>query len=258
MKRRGVVLPPVRPSAAIARNYQSAIDRLIREMNADTRRALQEDYDAAEFAKDATPVNALVERMRALRRKWLARFDALAPELSRLFAAAAATRSDVQLRNALRRAGFTVRLQLSEGQANILQATVHENVSLIRSIPEQYMTDVEGMVMRSVVNGRDLATLTDGLSKRYGITRRRAATIARDQNNKVTGALQAQRQAELGLKAIWMHSAGGKTPRPSHVANNGKEYDPAVGWYDPDVGEHIWPGTLINCRCVSRAVVFPG
>lgn len=252
-----VTIRPIRASAAIQRSYQASLDRLIREMNADTRRVLVEDYDEDEFAKDASPVNALVSAMRSLRAKWLARFDALAPELARIFVGAAAGRSDIQLRNALRNAGMTVKFQLTPSQANILQATVQENVSLIKSIPEQYLSDVEGMVMRSAVQGRDTGALTAALEKRYGITRRRAATIARDQNNKITGALQANRQAELGLKAIWMHSAGGKTPRPSHVANNGKQYDPAEGWYDPDAKEWIWPGTLINCRCTSRTVVFP-
>lgn len=254
---RPVTIRPIRASAGIQRAYQASIDRLIREMNADTKRVLAEDYDAAEFAKDATPVEALVAAMRGLRRKWLERFDALAPAMARIFVGAAGSRSDTQLRNELRKAGMTVKFQLTEGQANIIQATVHENVSLIKSIPEQYLGDVEGMVMRSVVEGRNTGALTAALEKRYGITRRRAATIARDQNNKITGALQANRQAELGLKAIWLRSAGGKTPRPSHVAQNGKQYDPKTGWYDPVAKEWIWPGTLINCRCTSRTVVFP-
>jgi uncharacterized protein with gpF-like domain len=66
------------------------------------------------------------------------------------------------------------------------------------------------------------------------------------------------RQEEVGItKAVWLHSHGGKTPRKTHWANNGKPYDPAKGWFDPDpkVRKYIWPGTEINCRCVSRSVV---
>ena len=44
---------------------------------------------------------------------------------------------------------------------------------------------------------------------------------------------------EAGItKARWLHSAGGKTPRPEHVAFSGKTYDIATG---ADV-EGRWPG----------------
>src|SRR5205085_12109859 len=94
------------------------------------------------------------------------------------------------------------------------------------------------------------------LRHRFGVTRRRAALIARDQNNKVSGALHRVRQLELGIeKAIWIHSGGGKHPRPTHVRNNGKQYDVAKGWYDPAEKKFVMPGELINCRCVSRPVI---
>ena len=252
-----ITLPPVRPSAGVARNYQARIDRLIRDMHADIRRVVLEDYDAPAFAKDASPVETIVEAMRALRRKWLGQFETLAPALSKYFATAMAERSDTQLHNLLRRGGISVKFQTTQSQRNILDATIHENVSLIRSIPEQYLTGVEGLVMRSVMAGRDLASLTKGLQEQYGVTRRRAAFIARDQNNKATGALQANRQAELGLRAEWLHSTGDKHPRPTHKANSGKDYDPAKGWFDPAEGRHILPGELINCTCTSKTIVFP-
>lgn len=76
--------------------------------------------------------------------------------------------------------------------------------------------------MQSVGRGRDLKTLTDELEKRYGITRRRAALIARDQNNKATSVMQSARQRSVGItEGIWRHSRAGKTWRPSHVKANG-------------------------------------
>ena len=39
-------------------------------------------------------------------------------------------------------------------------------------------------------------------------------------------AMNRARQDELGIeKARWRHSGGGKHPRPTHVANDGKTYD---------------------------------
>jgi uncharacterized protein with gpF-like domain len=64
------------------------------------------------------------------------------------------------------------------------------------------------------------------------------------------------RQKELGItKAIWVHSGGGKHPRPEHVAFSGKEYDVEKGAYLE--GKWTWPGFEINCRCTSRSVI-PG
>ena len=256
-----IVLPAVRPSAAIEAAYQRRIDQLIREMHLDVALHLRLDWrrnPPATVAKDASPVEDIVSTLGMLSRKWLAKFDALAPSLAGYFAQSVHDRSDRQLRNILKRGGMSVEFQMTEAQRSILSATVAENVSLIRSIPQQYLTEVEGMVMRSVVAGRDVGTLTQELQDRYGITKRRAAGISRDQNNKATGQLQANRQAELGLQSEWLHSSGGKVPRPTHVKQSGHLYDPAVGWLDPAVGVRIWPGTLINCRCVGKTVVFPG
>ena len=252
-----ITLPPVRPSAGISRNYQARIDAMIKEMQADCRAAIMADYDAKAFAKDASPVESIIDVLRGLRRKWLGRFEAAAPELADYFATSAWERSDTQLHNILRRGGISVKFQTTEAQRNIMHAAVQENVSLITNIASEHIAGIEGLVMRSVTAGRDMGSLSKGLQDRYGMTRRRAAFISRDQNNKITGALQANRQAELGLMAQWRHSRGDKVPRPTHKANDGKEYDPAVGWYDPAVGERIWPGTLINCSCVSNAIVFP-
>ena len=58
-------------------------------------------------------------------------------------------------------------------------------------------------------------------------------------------------------EAIWLHSAGGKEPRPSHVAFSGKRYSLKKGVVlDPKEGI-VWPGTAIRCRCVPKPVI-PG
>jgi SPP1 gp7 family putative phage head morphogenesis protein len=135
---------------------------------------------------------------------------------------------------------------------------VQANVSLIKSIPEEYLKQVEGAVMRSVQTGRDLGKLSKELQKKFGVSKRKAALISRDQNNKATSAFQRARQQELGItKAIWMHSHAGQEPRPSHVAMNGKEYDINKGMWDRDEQEWIFPGQLINCRCTSKSII-PG
>ena len=256
MTERRKTLPPIRPSAAIRAAYFKRLSTLLDQMSADIRRELLPFYadEPTVLAMD-TPARDLSDLMRKLARKWQKRFDAIAPELAAYFATEVSKRTDTQLRNALRRAGFSVKFRLTAAQRDVLNATVAENVSLIRSIASQHLTQVEGMVMRSVTAGRDLKVLSQDLQHQLGVTKRRAKLISLDQNNKATSMLERVRHVELGLKAIWLHSAGGKTPRPSHVKNSGNEYDPVTGWYDPDAKEWIWPGTLIRCRCVSKAVL---
>lgn len=210
----------------------------------------------AAVAMDASPAVFMRDAMRKLARRWTKSFDDIAKKLASRFAGDAMNNSDVSLRNALDTAGFTVEFKMTAPMNNALQATITENVGLIRSIPEKYFTEVEGMVMRSVARGRDLGTLTDDLQKRYGITRRRAALIARDQNNKATSVMQAARQKSLGItQGIWRHSHAGKEPRPSHVKADGKMFDIDKGMYLD--GKLVMPGEEINCRCTWSPVI-PG
>jgi uncharacterized protein with gpF-like domain len=58
-----------------------------------------------------------------------------------------------------------------------------------KAIRLQRITNVEGLVMRSVQTGRDLGQLTTDLQEQFGVTRRRAAFIARHQSNKATASM---------------------------------------------------------------------
>lgn len=268
-------LHPVLPNAGIEAAYRRRLDALIAEMHRSLLWWIRAAYrkNPPEMAQDAppdasghepvrqqSPARSLQDVVRRLTRQWQTRFDQAAPELAAYFAKAAADRSDAALRGILRKAGFTVQFKLTRAANDVLQATIAENVSLIKSIASQHLTQVEGAVMRSVQAGRDLASLTNELEQQYGVTRRRAARISLDQNNKATAAIQRVRQTELGItEAIWVHSGGGKTQRQTHLkaGRDRQRYEIAKGWYDPHEQKFVLPGELPNCRCVSRPVV-PG
>ena len=259
---RPMVLDGVRPNAGLAARYRRQLDMMISQMDADITREIMAAYrsNPPEMASDASPAADLQSVIAGLGRKWLGRFSKLAPELAKYFAQAVGERSDYQLQAILKRGGFTVDFRISRQVNDILQAITHENVALIKSIASQHLTQVEGMVMRSVTAGRDLETLNRELRETFGVTKRRAALIARDQNNKATAVITRARQEELGIQtAQWMHSHAGKTPRPSHLkaGRDGVIYDVKQGWFDPDEQKWIWPGTLINCGCFSKPII-PG
>lgn len=265
-ERMAEVRDAVRPSAALAAAYRARLLRLIDEMNRSIVYWLERAYRGQDekialisgdgMAYDATAANVLDDLMRRLRRRWLRRFSDMAKQLAEYFATEAGQRSDEQLKRILKRGGMAVEFKLTPAVREVLGAIVKENVALIKSIPEQYLGQVEGAVMRSVSAGRDLASLTKELRERHGVTRRRAELIARDQNNKASGAITRIRYAALGIeRGIWLHSGGGRKPRPSHVANSGKEYSIKDGWLDPKEGKRIFPGQLPNCRCVVKPII---
>lgn len=261
------VLRPIWPNAGIETEYRRKIARLLADIHNSvlywTRAAYRANEPrvaqlAAELAQDETPAEALARIWQGRFKWWYETIDETAERLARWFAKAAMRRSDGALEKALRDAGMAVEFRLTRTQRDALKAIVEENVSLIKSIPHRYLEQVEQVVMRSVSTGRDLKYLTDEIVGRYQVTRKRAAFIARDQNNKATSALQRVRRMELGLDtAVWLHSHAGKQPRKTHVEMNGKKFDIAKGMWDSHEKMWIQPGFLINCRCTSRAVV-PG
>lgn len=205
---------------------------------------------------DKTPADYLRSAFAKLRKRWEERFDDASGKLARWFAQSAATRSDERLRRILKDGGLSVRFTPTKAMRDVMEGTVQANVALIKSIPQQYLTQVEGYVMRSVQTGRDLHQLSSDLRHELGVTKRRAAAIALNQNNAATSAMTRARQVELGItEAIWVHSHAGKHPRPKHLAADGTSYDVRVGLPIGDKGQNVFPGQEINCRCFSRSVI---
>lgn len=253
-------LRPVRPNAGTEAAYRARLLRSVAAMARSCEYWLQAAYRSAppRLAQDATPADLLQRVVRQLRKQWTEHFDDMADKLAEYFALQAEQRSTSALKKILKDAGWTVKFKMTPAQRDAVDAIVHENVMLIKSIPAKYLDNVEGLVMRSVSQGRDLGTLTRELQKQHGVTRRRATLIARDQNNKAFAMLNRARQRELGIEqAEWQHSSAGKHPRPSHVKMDGKAYDVKKGMWDPTEQKYVLPGELINCRCFSRPII-PG
>lgn len=205
-----------------------------------------------------TPAGRLKAVLANMRARWERRFEEAAPRLAKWFSAAVSTRSTKDLQRILKDGGFTVKFKMTPVMRDVLDATIGENVGLIRTIPQKYLGEVEGLVMRSVVRGRDLGLLAAELRKRYDLTEKRAALIAGDQNNKATSAITHARQADLGIReAVWMHSHGGRVPRPCHVEFDGQTYKVTKGLYDKEEKRWVFPGELIHCRCTGRPII-PG
>lgn len=250
----------IRPNAGVEAAYRRALEKMVKEMSHSAKYWIEASYKAnpptLEMAMDALPSQELSKRIKEVARRWIKRFDDMADKIAKQFVESGRSTTDRAMMSAFKDAGWTVDFKMTRGMKDAMNATIKENVALVKSIPQQYFLEVEGIVMRGFTKGRDLQLITEELQKRYGITKRRAAFIARDQANKANATVVQARRVELGLfKAIWIHSSGGKHPRPSHVkAGKDKlEFDVRIG-AEID-GERIQPGYLPNCRCGSRTIL---
>ena len=242
------ILPPVHPNAGLTAAFRKKLDDAIADMNRSTIYWLKAQYrrNPSVLAQDASASMGMRDELSDLGRQWQTKFDTMAEELGREFAKKSVQRSDSAFKSILKKAGWTVEFKMTPAANEALQSSIGQNIALIKSIPEQYHTQVQGIALRSIASGGDLGMMTKEIEHQFGVTRKRAALIARTQNAMATATITRVRQTELGIDtAVWLHSHGGREPRPSHLANDGKTYTISKGWFDPDEQKFIWPGQLI-------------
>lgn len=261
------LLRPVYANAGVEAAYRKKLERLIDEMQRSTVWWLRAVYRKNEtrITQDAmpgtgggttetpseTPSNWLAWVLRRLQAYWQRRWRKSAERIARDFVGSAQRHTLSAYGAAFKAAGMTVKMDPGRVMNDTVQALIAENVSLIKSIPQQYFDEVTGLVQRSVSMGRDVAFLEKELARRYEITRNRAKTIARDQNNKACEAIKRTENKQLGItEGIWVHVPGTKSSRKAHMQMNGKRFKLDEGLYDSTVKRKVLPGELVNC--------FPG
>lgn len=246
----------VHPNAGLAVRYRNLMLASIDEMVASIEHSVPAAYITPTMATDAKPVAAMRKLLADLGKRWIKRFDLAAPKIAEAYLKGSFKATDSAMRMALKDAGWTVKFEMTPAVKEIYEASLAENIGLIRSIPQEYLQQVQGIAMRSFTTGRDLHTMVSDLKQLYPKAANRAVLISRDQNNKANAVVTRARQLEIGIvEAIWMHSHAGKHPRPTHVAMDGRRYKVAEGMYDSAVGRYVLPGEEICCRCTGRSVL---
>jgi SPP1 gp7 family putative phage head morphogenesis protein len=251
-------LKTIRESAAIAAAYRKKLLAMLEELHNSILYWISANYRQQEgrIVGDASPSEALAAALRRLTRRWQTKLKHTPELMAKWFAEQNGAYTAVAVKGALKAAGITVPLRNTRAVNNIMRSIINQNVGLIKTIPQEYLARVEGIVQRGVMAGRDLGYVRKQLAKNFEVSERRAEMLARDQSNKAGQAMTKARYEDLGItRAIWQHNAGGKTFRNSHVEMNGEEFDLAQGMYDPEAGDYVQPGELINCRCSYRPVL---
>lgn len=252
------ILRAVKPNAGIRAKYRKQLRRLVKEMEASAiwwvRAAYRRDEEA--IAQDAGPAGRMGRLVNRLFRYWLRRFQSRAEKIARDFVNSTEEKARSSYREAFKAAGYTVKMKPGRVTNNVVAALIQENVNLIVGVPRKFFGDLQGVVQRAIINGRDVGYLVEEIQARSGKTLRQADNIARDQANKALQAINRVESESLGIKVgIWVHRPGRYYVRHTHKAMNGKPFLLSEGMYDSEVRRNVMPGELAFCQCTFRNFV---
>ncbi|HDM9019727.1 TPA: phage head morphogenesis protein [Yersinia enterocolitica] len=248
-----------RPNVGLQMEYQRKLQSLVDDMSTSVNYWLSAEYKKQEpkIVGDASPAKLMNKKLLSVMARWRETFNKKAEDIATWFVRRSDAYASNSVKNKLRAEGMTVNMRITPEVRNVLDSIYETQVNLIKSIPEQYLTQVSTLVQESVSRGRDIGYLKEELKRRYGITERRARFIASDQNNKASNEISRQRLMGSGIKrGILKHRSGGsKSYRHSHVLADGQEYDLAVGFWDSHLKRHVQPGELPGCKCDCRPII---
>lgn len=254
-------------NAAIQERYYAELAAMVKQMTDQTKREIVRNFKTTgeeHFAMDDSISSSSRILTNALRRKFLKLFAQKSKVIAGRMISATDKSSSSSLHASLKQlsGGLSLGTRVFNDQTNeIIKASIAENVSLIKSIPAQYFTAIEGAVMRSITTGNGLEDLVPFFKAHEGITLKRARLIAGDQSRKVYVNITASRMKELDVdKYLWRHSSAAEEARPLHLQLNGTIQslsNPPIIQYakgnQPEIRGK--PGDLINCLCLMVPVL---
>lgn len=259
----------VQPDKQAARTYNAQLQKLVRAIKKDINekivpliRGLEPQYIGDAAINDDWP-NDIMALFSQLKTKWASpAFMGASKDVASIFVKAMNTQNNRRFSKSVKSIGVTGIDIFGDSPKlqDILNASIADNTRLISTIPEQYLNQVQSIVMSNMRSGLRPSAITKQLSEQFGITKRRAALIARDQTSKANGELSKQRQEDTGFKFFKWQTSEDIRVRDSH--DNISDEDIGFGkgvykWDNPPKnkkGVPIIPGQEINCRCVAIPV----
>jgi len=247
------------------RRYGRQIKRMVDQMAKETEKEVKKLFTPEAYAEATGTDDSLSSQARILINSLARKYEKLFRDKARYYSGLMIKEQDKVSRSNLHSSlkemsgGLSIKTNIMSPEINeVIKASVAENVSLIKSIPEQYIKRVEGSVMRSITSPTKggLQSLFKDLKKYQGMSDRRALNIAKDQTRKVYNGINRARMEKIGItKAEWIHSGGSNHPRHTHVEMDGKIFNLSEGVYDSEVKKYVQPGELPYCGCVYRPVI---
>lgn len=135
----------------------------------------------------------------------------------------------------------------------MLEKWVSDNVDLISTVPSQSLGKMKQIVYKQYMDGATTTDIVKEIQRQYGMTKKHARLIARDQTAKLNSAITKHQQQDAGVgKYKWSDSRDERV-RKSHHRLNGHIFS----WDNPpetDRGRRCHPGEDYQCRCCAIPV----
>ena len=135
----------------------------------------------------------------------------------------------------------------------MLEKWVSANVDLIKSVPRESLESLKEKVYSDYMNGRSTTNIVKELQRQYGMDKRRARLIARDQTAKLNSNINQSQQRDAGVSKYEWSDSRDERVRKSHKRLNGHVFS----WDNPpetDRGRRCHPGEDYQCRCCAIPV----
>ena len=146
-------------------------------------------------------------------------------------------------------------LLTDKGLSKYFSNVVAQNVSLIKSIPEDTLPGFHKKLSAMMAKDKHPEEIHAEIMKYFDVTRSKAMLLARDQTSKLNGALDQHRQTQMGVEKYIWRTMGDERVRDSHRKANGKVFR----WDDPKVrgsnGELVHPKQDYQCRCFADPIL---
>lgn len=156
-----------------------------------------------------------------------------------------------------------------ENQLNVdkfVNDATRKNVSLIKTIPQQYFGQIQTVVENAVDRGQLTRDVKKELLNINGNNKTRARLVARDQVAKLTGVINEARQRQIGVEEYIWRTMQDQRVRSFSNTSGASDHERLNGtiqkWSNPPVtvfsgkraGERHHPGEDIACRCLAQPV----
>ncbi|AUR92489.1 head morphogenesis domain protein [Vibrio phage 1.173.O._10N.261.55.A11] len=253
---------PIELPKAIGISYNAELQRMVRRIKKDIDQSIKPQVKDLEFEYTADSwVDVIEVSLAALRQRWSsAVFNRFAERMASKFVQAVNLQNQQQFQNQYKSFGINIYAG-NQAVSDYLDATVKDNVRLIKSIPDQYLTQVESIVLGNMRAGMRPSAINKQLQDQFGVTERRARVISRDQTSKAANGLAKKRMQSAGFEYYQWVTSEDERVRSRHrkISDKVTAYGKGIyRWDDPplsDKGEPISPGTDYSCRCIARPVL---